>query len=67
MDDVAMRIPNLDTWDQFVWLPEAAMLWATTEVEQYGYHRGHAVDLGPVMSVTQFKVTDEVGTYLCTV
>ena len=67
MDDVAMHIPSLDTWDQFVWLPAVAMPWATMEVEQYGYHCGHTVDLGPIMPVTQFKVTDEVGTYLCTV
>ena len=65
MDDMAMRIPSLDTWEQFVWPLAAAMLWATTEVEQYGYHRGHAVDHGPVMLATQFKVTVEVGTYLC--
>ena len=37
------------------------------EVEQYGYHRGHAVDLSPVMLVTQFRVTDKVGMYLCAV
>ena len=36
-----------------------------TEVEQYGYRHGHAVDLGPVMPATQFRVTDEEGTYLC--
>ena len=38
-----------------------------TEVEQYGYRHGHAVDLGPVMLATQFRVTDEEGTYLCAV
>ena len=37
MDDVAMHIPSLNAWDQFVWPPEVAMLWATMEVEQYGY------------------------------
>ena len=37
------------------------------EVEQYGYHCSQAVDLGPVMLVTQFRVTDEAGTYLCVV
>ena len=36
-----------------------------TEVEQYGYHCGQAVDLGPIMPVMQFRVMDEVGTYLC--
>ena len=65
MDDMAMHIPSLDTWDQFVWPPEVAVPWAAMEVEQYGYRRGHTIDLGPVMSVTQFKVTDEAGAYLC--
>ena len=36
-----------------------------TDVEQYSYHHGQAVDLGPVMPATQFRVTDEAGTYLC--
>ena len=67
LDDVAMRVPTLDAWDQFVWLPSAAMPWATTEVEQYGYRHGHTIDLGPVMPATQFRVTDEEGTYLCVV
>ena len=40
---------------------------ATTEVEQYGYYCSQAVDLGPVMPTTQFRVTDKVGTYLCVV
>ena len=65
LDDVAMRVPMLDAWDQFVWLLDAAMPHATTEVEQYGYHHGQAVDHGPVMPVMQFRVTDEEGTYLC--
>ena len=65
LDDVAMHVPTLDAWDQFVCPPGMAMPWATTEVEQYGYHHGHAVDLGPVMPATQFRVTDEKGTYLC--
>ena len=60
-----MRVPTLDAWDQFVWLPGAAMPQATTEVKQYGYHHGHAIDLSPVMPATQFRVTDKEGTYLC--
>ena len=40
---------------------------ALTEVEQYGYHCGQAIDLGPVMPAMQFRVTDEVGTFLCVV
>ena len=67
LDDVAMHVPTLDAWDQFVWLLGVAMPQATMEVEQYSYHRGHTVDLGPVMPATQFRVTDEVGTYLCAV
>ena len=37
---------------------------ALTEVELYGYCHGQAVDLGAVMLVAQFWVTDKVGTYL---
>ena len=59
MDDVAVWMPSLDAWDQFVWPP--------VEVEQYSYRCGQAIDLRPVMPVTQFRVTDEVGTYLCAV
>ena len=65
MDELAVWVPSLDAWDQFVWLLAAAIPRATTEAEQYGYHHGQAVDLRPVMPVTQFRVTDEVGTYLC--
>ena len=60
-----MRVPTLDAWDQFVWPLSVTMPWAAMEVEQYSYHCGHTVDLGPVMPVTQFRVTDEEGTYLC--
>ena len=67
VDEVAVCVPSLDEWDQFVWLLGAAMPWATMEVEQYGYHHGQAIDLRPVMPATQFRVTDEVGTYLCVV
>ena len=67
VDEVAIRVPSLDAWDQFIWPLAAAMPQATMKVEQYGYHCGQAVDLGPVMPVTQFRVTDKVGTYLCAV
>ena len=33
LDDMVVRIPTLDAWDQFVWLPGMAMLHAATEVE----------------------------------
>ena len=67
MDELAMQVPSLDAWDQFVWPPAVAMPWATMEAEQYGYCHGQAIDLGPIMLATQFRVTDEAGTYLCAV
>ena len=36
-------------------------------MEQYGYCRRNAVDLGVVMLVMEFRVTDEEGAYLCMV
>ena len=65
LDDVAVHIPSLNTWDQFVWVLGVAIPWATTEMEQYGYRHGHAVNLSPVMPATQLRVTNEEGTYLC--
>ena len=65
VDELAMWVPSLDAWDQFIWLPAVAMPQTFTEVEQYGYHRGQALDLGPIMLATQLRVTDEAGTYLC--
>ena len=62
-----MHVPSLNTWDQFVWPWAVAMPRATMEVEQYGYCRSQAVDLRPIMPATQFRVTDQVGTYLCAV
>ena len=41
------------------------MPWATTKVEQYGYHCGNTVDLSPVMPAMEFRVTNKEGTYLC--
>ena len=65
VDKLAIRVPSLDAWDQFVWPPVAAMPQVPMEAEQYGYCHGQAVDLGPIMLVMQFRVMDEVGTYLC--
>ena len=67
LDDMAVHIPTLEAWDQFVWLPSAAIPWATMEVEQYGYCRGNAIDLGPVIPAMEFRVTDKEGAYLCVV
>ena len=62
---MAVCVPMLDTWDQFVWLLSVAMPRAATEVEQYGYHCGNAMDLGAVMLTTEFRVTKKEGAYLC--
>ena len=67
MDELAIRVPSLDAWDQFIWPPVAAVPLALTEAEPYGYCCGQAVDLGPLMLVVQFRVTDKAGTYLCVV
>ena len=65
LDDMAVHVPMLNTWVQFVWLLSAAVPWAATEVEQYGYHRRNAVDLGMVRLAMEFWVTDGEGPYLC--
>ena len=67
MDKLAIQVPSLDAWDQFFWPPAAAMLWALTEAELYGYCCSQVVDLRPVIPMMQFRVTDEAGTYLCVV
>ena len=64
---MAVCTPTLNTWDQFVWPPIAAIPPSAMQAEQYGYRRGNAVDLGTVMPATEFRVTDEEGTYLCAV
>ena len=65
MDELAVWVPSLDAWNQFVWPPATAVPRALTEVESYGYCCGQAVDPGPVMLAAQFRVTDKAGTYLC--
>ena len=65
LDKLVVQVPSLDTWDQLVWPPVAAVPWALTETELYSYCCGQAVDLGPVMLVAQFRVTDKGGAYLC--
>ena len=67
LDDMAVRVPMLNTWDQFVWPPSAAVPWAAMEVEQYGYHCSNTIDLSPVMLAMELRVTDEEGAYLCAV
>ena len=65
LDELAVQVPSLDAWDQLVWPPMAAVPRALTEAELYGYCRGQAVDLDPVMLAAQFWVMDEGGAYLC--
>ena len=52
-DHLPRRPEWLDAWDQFVWPPSAAVPLAVAEVEQYGYHRWNAVDLGRVQGHRQ--------------
>ena len=67
LNELAVCIPTLEAWDQMVWPITAAMPCVPTEAESYGYCRGQVVDLSPVMPAVQFRVTEEGGTYLCTV
>ena len=67
LDELAVRVPSLDAWDQLVWLPMVAVPWVLTEAELYGYCCGQAVDLSPMMPAAQFQVTDEGEAYLCIV
>ena len=65
LDDMVVHTPMLDAWDQFVWLLIVAIPCSAMQAEQYGYCHRNAVDLGAVMPATEFRVTDEEGTYLC--
>ena len=64
-NELAVHIPTLEAWDQMVWLTMAVIPHALTEAKSYGYCQGQVVDLGPVMPVAQFWVTEERGAYLC--
>ena len=66
LDELAVHIPTLEAWDQMVWPNMVPILHALSEAESYGYCQGQAVDLGPMMPVAQFWVTEEGGAYLCT-
>ena len=50
-----------------VWSTTAVIQRVPTEAKSYSYCQGQVVDLGPVMPAVQFCVTEEGGTYLCTV
>ena len=66
LNELAVRVPTLEAWDQMVWPTMVAILHTLTEAKLYGYSWGQAVDLGPVMLVVQFWVMEEEGAYLCT-
>ena len=65
LDDMKVRTPTRDAWEQFVWPPIAAIPRTATQAEQYGYRCGNAINLGAVMPAMKFRVTNEEGTYLC--
>ena len=67
LDELAVSIPTLEAWDQMVWPTTVAIPHVPTKAESYGYCWGQSVDLSPVMPAAQFCVTEEGGTYLCTV
>ena len=67
LDELAVRIPTLEAWDQMVWPTMVVIPHTLTEAESYGYCQGQVVDLGPMMPVAQFRVMEEGGAYLCTV
>ena len=66
LDELAVCIPTREAWDQMVWPTTAAIPCVPTEAESYSYCECQAVDLSPVMPAMQLHVTEERGTYLCT-
>ena len=66
LDELAVCVPTREAWDQMVWPTMVVIPHVLTEAESYGYCQGQTVDLSPVMPATQFCVTEERGTYLCT-
>ena len=67
LDELAVRVPTREAWDQMVWPTMVAIPHVPTKAKSYSYCWGQVVDLGPVMPATQFRVTEKRGTYLCTV
>ena len=59
LDELAVCLPTSEPWDKLVWPTMAAIPRVPTKAESYGYCRGQAVDLGPVMPAAQFRVTNE--------
>ena len=67
LDELVVRVTSLDAWDQLVWLLVAASPWTLMEEKLYSYCSSQVVDLGSMMLVAQFMVTDKGGAYLCIV
>ena len=66
LNELAVCVPTMEAWDQMVWPNTVAILHVPTKAKSYSYCQGQAVDLGPAMPAVQFHVTEERGTYLCT-
>ena len=66
LDKLAVHVPTLEAWDQMVWPTTVAIPCTLREAESYGYCWVQVVDLGPMMLVAQFWVTEEGGANLCT-
>ena len=67
LDELATHVLTREAWDQMVWQTTVLIPHVPTEAKSYGYCQGQVVDLSPLMPATQFCVTKEMGTYLCTV
>ena len=67
LNELAVGLPTSEAWDEMVWPTTVVTLRVPTEAESYGYCWSQVVDLGPMMLAPQFRVTNERGTYLCTV
>ena len=59
LDELAVRHPTHEAWDELVWPSMAVTPEVPTEAESYSYCQGQAVDLGPMMPAVQFRVTNE--------
>ena len=66
LNELAVCLPTSEAWDEMVWPTMVATPQVPTEAESYGNCWGQVVDLGSMMLAVQFHVTNERGTYLCT-
>ena len=66
LNELAVRIPTLEAWDQMVWPIMVVIPHRLTEAKSYGHCQSQAMDLSSMMPVAQFWVMEEGGAYLCT-